>query len=36
MAHDADVESERVAGAVVVSSLLAVALLPLWSALELL
>ena len=31
MAHDADVESDRVAGAVVVSSLLAAVMLPLWS-----
>ncbi|NVB42046.1 AEC family transporter [Pseudenhygromyxa sp. WMMC2535] len=31
MAHDAGVESERVAGAVVLSSLLALVMLPLWS-----
>lgn len=33
MAHDADVESDRVAGAVVVSSVLAIFMLPLWAAL---
>jgi len=33
MAHDAGVQSERVAGAVVSSSLLAAVMLPLWSAL---
>lgn len=32
MAHDAGVESDRVAGAVVLSSLLAIVMLPLWSA----
>ncbi len=32
MAHDADVESDRVAGAVVVSSLMALVMLPLWGA----
>ena len=32
MAHDAGVESERVAGAVVVSSVAALVMLPLWSA----
>ncbi len=31
MAHDADVEPDRVAGAVVISSCLAAAMLPLWS-----
>ncbi len=31
MAHDADVEADRVAGAVVVSSLLAALMLPLWA-----
>jgi len=33
MAHDAGVEADRVAGAVVVSSLLAIAMLPLWAML---
>lgn len=33
MAHDANVEADRVAGAVVLSSLLAVFMLPLWAAL---
>ncbi|MCR9160999.1 MAG: AEC family transporter [Nannocystaceae bacterium] len=33
MAHDADVEADRVAGAVVLSSLLAAVMLPLWGAL---